>query len=200
MTTALNEGATLRDLLFGDSAGTAADNLTDTLHREQTLAPMIVAAPALGLAERELAEVIDGLLDKSLVDIVADGWKSYAVLKDAARRTRDAPGTKETVMMGTHKIEYSHRPQVDLQVNGIAMGTVQIVLQATCTLKAVRAVITGAQLTAIKSGTCTAAGTLSVAGVEVAKRERKLDLPGEVGLHRRITLIGAADAVSAPTQ
>jgi hypothetical protein len=193
MTAPLNETATLRDLLFGDAPGTPIDAVTESLHEHGTVRALTPGVPVAAV-EREVASAMDGLLSLNLVDLAAAGWKKYDALRDAAKRTRDAPNTEEVVALATHKIESTHHPSVELHVDGTSIGTIEMTLEITFTMAAVLAVVKQARLTAIRSGNCTVAGSLTVAGFEVAKKQRKFDLPGAVRLRHGIALLEADTA------
>jgi hypothetical protein len=189
MTTPLDETATLRDLLFGDEPGTPIDALTASLHEHGTVRARIPGLPGLAAVEREVANAIDGLLSLNLVDLAAAGWTKYDALRQAAKRTRDAPNTEEVVAMATHKIDSTYHPSVELYVDGESISTIEMTLQITFTMAGVLAVVKQARLTAIRSGSCTVAGSLTVAGIEAAKKQRKFDLPGAVRLRHGIALL-----------
>ena len=189
MTAPLNETATARDLLFGDVPGTPIDALTESLREHGTVRALTPGVPGLAAVEREVANAMDGLLSLNLVDLAAAGWKKYDALRHAAKRTRDAPKTEEVVALATHKIESTHHPSVELHVDGTSIGTIEMTLEITFTMAAVLAVVKQARLTAIKSGNCAVAGSLTVAGFEVAKKQRKFDLPGAVRLRHGIALL-----------
>ena len=191
MTAPLNETATLRDLLYGDAPGTPIHAVTESLREHGTVRALTPGVPGLAAVEREVANAMDGLLSLNLVDLAAAGWKKYDALRDAAKRTRDAPNTEEVVALATHKIESTHHPSVELYVDGKSIGTIEMTLEITFTMSAVLAVVKQARLTAIKSGNCTVAGSLTVAGFEVAKKQRKFDLPGAVRLRHGIALLEA---------
>jgi hypothetical protein len=189
MTTPLDDSATARDLLFGATPGTPAEALTQSLHEHGTVGARIRGLPGLADTERAVAEATDGLLSLSLVDLLTAGWKKYGALRQAAVRTRAAPHTEETVVMATHRIDSRHQPCVELYVNGTPLGAIEMALNITFTLAVVRAVVKQARLTAIKSGTCTVAGSLTIAGTEAAKTQRSLDLAGTVRLRHGIALL-----------
>lgn len=192
MTTPLNETATLRDLLFGDEPGTPTDALSESLREHGTLRALTPELPGLAAVEREVATAMDGLLSANLVDLAEAGWKKYDALIQAAKRTRSAPNTEEVVAMATHKIDSRHHPCVELHVDGESIGTIEMTLQITFTMAAVLAVVKQGRLTAIKSGSCTVAGSLTVAGIEAAKKQRRFDLPGAVRLRHGIALLETA--------
>jgi hypothetical protein len=191
MTTPLNENATLRDLFFDGSAAQPADALAQLLREHGTIAN--VFPPGLtDLARRELADATAGLMSVNLADVVAAGWKKYDALKQAARRTRDDPGTKEFVTLATHKIESNYQPNVDLFLDGESIATVKIELQLTLTIAGAIAVVTQGRLTEIQSGSCTASGSLTVQMVEIIKRQRKFDLYGALRLGHGVALLQPA--------
>jgi hypothetical protein len=192
MTTPLDETATLRDLLFGDVAGPPIDALTESLREHGTVRALTPGLPGLDAVEHEVANAMDSLLSLNLVDLAAAGWTKYDALRQAAKRTRDAPNAEEVVAMATHKIDSTHHPSVELYIDGKSIGTIEMALQITFTMAGVLAVVQQARLTAIKSGNCTVAGSLTVAGIEVAKKQRKFDLPGAVRLRHGIALLSAA--------
>jgi hypothetical protein len=190
MTRPLSESATVRDLLFEDVPDTSKDALTKALHKSGTVSALIPSFLAVSdVAERKVAEATDDQLSLNLVDLVVGGWKTYGALREAAERTHDAPGAEEFVAMVTHKIDSSHHPSVELYVDGESICTIEMTLRITFTMAGVLAVVKEAQLTAIKSGNCTVAASLTIAGVEVAKKQRKLDLPGVIRLRRGIALL-----------
>jgi hypothetical protein len=192
MTTPLHAGATLRDLFYGDIADGSAEALTRTLRDNGAVKPFLSVRSALSAAEGEVAGAIDGLLSLSLVDLLASGWKKYGVLRQAVKRTRAAPGTEETVVLATHHIDSTHRPSIDLWVDGTRTRSIDVTISATFTVDAVRAVVSQGRLTTIKTGTCTATGSLAVAGIDMIKKKRSLDLPGAVRLRGGISLLDTA--------
>jgi hypothetical protein len=194
MTTAvLDDTATVSDLLFGTEPGGPADALTGALHQHGTVRALIPGVPGLtGAIEREVAAATHGLLSLNLADVAAAGWKKYEALRQAALRTRDAPDTEETVALATHRIESSHHPDVEVFIDGRSIATIRIELAVTFSMAGVLAVVRQARLTAIKSGTCTVTGSLTMQQLVVTKRQRKFDLRGAVRLRHGVPLLGPA--------
>ena len=132
MTTAaaLTETATVRDLLFGGMRVEPTDAIAESLREHRTVETLVTGFPALtaeaGRAvEHEVATVTGDLLALNLLDLVVGGWNRYEALRDAARHTRDAPTTQEVVALVTHLIESSHRPSVELFIDGKSVGTIE---------------------------------------------------------------------------
>jgi hypothetical protein len=189
MTTPLDERATARGLLFGSTPGVPADRLTQSLHEHGIVAARLHGMPGLADVERAVAESTDGLLSISLVDLLTAGWTKFDALRQAALRTRAAPHTQETVVMATHTIQSSHKPSVELYVNGTSLGTVDMTLEIAFALAGVKAVVQQARIVAVTSGTCAVSGSLTIAGKQAAKAGRTLDLPGAVRFRHGIALL-----------
>ena len=154
---------------------------------------LIPGLPGLTAAvDREVAAATDGLLSLNLADVAAAGWKKYDALRQAARRTRDAPTTQEVVALATHNIQSSHHPTVELFIDGKSIATIEIELQIAFTMAGMLAVVRQARLTAIRSGTCTVTGSLAIQQTVITKRQRRFDLPGAVRLRHGVPLLEPA--------
>jgi hypothetical protein len=176
------------------------DALAESLHEHGTVKTLVTGFPGLTAAvEREVATQADGLLSLNLLDLVAAGWNRYAALREAARRTRDAPTTEEIVALATHRIESSHHPTVEVFIDGKSVGTIEVELTVATGMAGVLAVVRQARLTEIRSGNCTVTGTLAIERTVVAERQRKFDLPGAVRLHHGVALLESA-ASSTPVE
>lgn len=192
-TAALNEAATVRDLLFGGMALEPTDALAESLREHGTVKTLVTGFPGLtAVVEREVATAASGLLSMNLLDLAVAGWKRYEALTKAARRTRDAPTTEEIVALATHRIESSHHPTIELFIDGKSVGTIEVELSVAFDIAGVLAVVRQARLTAIRSGNCTATGTLAIEQTVVAQRQRRLDLPGAVHLHNGVASLEPA--------
>lgn len=190
--------ATVRDLLFGNTAQPSTGALEESLHDHGTVRALVPPMHAAE-AERQVANATDGLLSSNLADVAAEGWKKYAALSKAARSTRDTPSATEVVTLVTHRIESNHHPTVDVVLDGTPLATINIDLQLTFTMAGVNAVIQRGRLMEIRTGTCTAAGSLTVQQISVAKKERKFALPGAIRLPGGIPLLDLGSSTSAPT-
>ena len=192
-TAALDDIATVRDLLFGDVPDEPTDVLAKSLREHGTIRALIPGLPGLTAAvDREVAAATDGLLSLNLADVAAAGWKKYDALRQAARRTRDAPTTQEVVALATHNIQSSHHPTVELFIDGKSIATIEIELQIAFTMAGMLAVVRQARLTAIRSGTCTVTGSLAIQQTLITKRQRRFDLPGAVRLRHGVPLLEPA--------
>ncbi|WP_405003101.1 hypothetical protein OHV13_00800 [Kitasatospora purpeofusca] len=194
-TTTLTDPATARALLFGaDAPGSAVDALTESLHEQGTVGTLLHGVPRLtGAAgqavEREVAAALDHQLGRDLFGFAAAGWSRYAALTSAARRTRADPASEEVVALANHRITSANTPRVDLLVDGTPVGSVRMELTLVIELAGIVAVVRQARLVALRAGSCTVTGTLTVNQEEIVKRRRRYDLPGAVSLRNGIPLL-----------
>ncbi|MFI6983559.1 hypothetical protein ACIBSV_33780 [Embleya sp. NPDC050154] len=198
MTDAVPHPTSVRELLFGDDVEAATETLVDAA-REHEVAT-ILERGAQGLTdnasrtvEREVASVVNGFLSLDLLDLVAAGWAKHGAMVEAARRTRAAPDTEEVVALATHQVTSTHRPCVDLRVDGVRVGTLEIGLTVAFDVEGMLAVVRQAHLTSLRCGTCTTTGTLAMQERVVASRHCNLDLPGAMRFRSGIALLPARD-------
>lgn len=195
---ALTESVTVRDLLYGDASVQAARALADSLHQSGTVSNLVARFPgASPLVESELATQTDGLLSLSLLDLAVDGWKRFGELVEAARRTRNNAAARETVKLVTHQIEFSHPWTLEVFVNGKSAGTIEVELSISFDMDLVVLVVRQGRIAAIESGRCIITGALAIAGVEVAKRQGRFDLFGEISLGHGLVLAGPTAAAAS---
>jgi hypothetical protein len=131
----------------------------------------------------------------NLTDLVVAGWKRYEALREAARRTENAPPTtEEIVALATHRIEANYPVTIEMLVDARSVGTIDVKMNVGFDVAGVLAVVRQARLTAVRSGTCTVTGKLTIEGAVVAQGKRGLDLPGAVQLRRGLALLEPAAA------
>ncbi|MGW7053587.1 hypothetical protein [Streptomyces sp. NPDC054887] len=196
------EQMTVRALLFGEEGGSTVDALAGHLH-ERNVGETLSSGPrrmpgAAGRAvEREIATVVNGFLAMDLLDLLGAGWRKHAALTAAARRTHQTPYSEELVALTSHHITSTHRPCVDLIVDGVKAGTIDLAVTVDFDLSGVLAVVRAARLAALRSGECTVTGTLELQENTVANRYRSLDVPGAIRLRSGLPLLTPEQLASA---
>ncbi|MCX5215162.1 hypothetical protein OG689_38880 [Kitasatospora sp. NBC_00240] len=193
-TAILHDPGTVREFLFGDGPDIAADALTQALHEQEAVRELAggvhgLTAPVARIVEREVASVVEGFLALDVVDLAAGGWRRHAALREAARRTREVPGSEEVVALATHRITSSHQPQVDVLVDGTRVGTVDLDLRLVFDLEGLVVVVRDARLTAVRSGRCLVTGRLAAHRILLAQRQGQVNLPGAVHLRHGLRLL-----------
>jgi len=144
----------------------------------------------------QLASVAHGLLDLDLGDLVVGGWRKYADLTAAAKRTIATPDSTEVVEVATHSITSTHRPFVEVLVDDVHVATVRFELGVKFVVKGLVATVQHGHLVALTGG-CDVTATLAAEGRQLAKREAHLPLPLVVGLGDGIPLLRGAESPPA---
>jgi hypothetical protein len=186
----LTDTATIRDIIFDGVHGEPVDALAKSLREQGALGRTGVSAALRGAVVKQLAREVSDLLGMDLGDLAIAGWNRYERLRDAARRTHDAPTRTEFVEMVKHQITSSHRPSIEVLIDGRPGPTIHLGVDAIFEMQAVVAVVKNGELTAIDSGKCTVTATLTVEGAVIAKKQRQFDLPGAIRLRDGVPLLG----------
>jgi hypothetical protein len=142
-----------------------------------------------GAVGSQIASAAHGLMDLDLDNILIGGWRKYADMMAAAKRTITEPGSREIVELATHSITFRHEPYVKVLVNDALVATVHFEMSLKFTVKGLVAAIRDGQLVSLHSGDCDVAGTLSAEGRQLAKREAHVQLPVLVRLGDGIPLV-----------
>jgi len=140
-------------------------------------------------ALREARAAITGLLNVSLIGVLASAWRTHEDLTSAARRTLAVPGTTELVPLAEHQITSVMHPYVTVFVDGDQVTTIHLDLSLLFDVQAVLAGIRDGYLVALHSGHCEVTATLAIEKTEVASRRVSFMLPGVVPLNPGVRLL-----------
>jgi hypothetical protein len=153
---------------------------------------------AVAAVNKEIASAAAGVLDLNLGSLLVSGWRKYSDLVQAAQRTVAAPDSQEIVVLASHRVTSSHRPHVDLFIDDVKVMTLRFELKVVFDLNGLVAVVRLGELTTLRSGECIVTATLSLEGVQLAQRQRRVDLAVVVPLDPTVPLVGkmADDATS----
>jgi hypothetical protein len=195
-------GLTVRTFLLGSGAE------DDTTKIQQLLSEHDVVSRCGGdltrltrqgreAAEEQLASVTAGLLDLDLGDLLIYGWRTRERLVKAARQTRQIPGRREVVQLGTHRITSTHNPTIELLIDGVEVHTFRFQLTVIFDIEVAALIIRDGLLAALKAGdsvvTCTLTLELPGGDVELLNRQRKIDLHLVISIGHGIPLLPADD-------
>lgn len=186
----------LRSLLFGDLSGDeSAAVLTGRMNEDNVRQLLRDASPALVASTRgEVGNATNAILSIDAFDAIAVGWRKHRLLTEAAERTAKAPGSREVVELASHRITANYEPRVDVYVDGVKAGQIDLTLELSANAIGVCAVVTAGRLVALRSGHIDLAANLRGQGIELAKGERRIDIGAEVSLGNGISLTrGTAD-------
>jgi len=149
--------------------------------------------PTRDVAAREVTTATAELLDINLVDVLLRGWREYADLTSAARRTLAAPDTSELVSLTSHRVRMSQQPSVAVLVDGRQVADLRLGLSLVFEVKAVLARVRAGQLVAVVSGNCDVTATLAIDDVDIVSKQAQFELPGEAALTKPLRLLPARD-------
>jgi hypothetical protein len=197
MTTVPTNPDTALTLLFGPG-DRATDMVTHTIltagtggELDRTLKRL--PPPMRDAAAREVTTATAELLDINLVDVLLRGWREYADLTSAARRTLAAPGTTELVSLASHRVSMSQQPSVAVLVDGRQVANLRLGLSLAFEVKAVLARVRAGRLVAVVSGSCDVTATLAIDDIDIVSRRAQLELPGQAALTKPLRLLPARD-------
>jgi hypothetical protein len=173
----------------------------DALHRNGLARKKLPVVPAVfAIAENRVAEVLAAQLAVGVGEGLVEGLSTVGALAGAARRTRDAPGLPEDVVLAEYSISKPYEPTVDVLVDGQVVATLTFDVRLALTVRAAEAVVDAGRLTALKIGALVAGATLSLQGWELAAPQARLFDGVVVPLGRGVPLTASAwpAAVSPP--
>ena len=174
---------TMRWLLLGEpGAEGGPDPLAELLAQDHVLDSAdkgltSVSGAMHRVVGREIAKVVDGVLELDVVDVLVGGWRRHRILKEAARRTLTATDAEEIIDLATHRITLKHEPHVDVMLDGAPVARVAFALEVTADVKGFVATVERGRLVAFDAGRCLVRGKLSAEGVKLVERELDMALP-----------------------
>ena len=185
----------LADVLFPN--GDPAAEVQRLLEQRSALEPIgdaLKGVPAhlVGGATGEIGRVAAGLLHVDIVDVLASGWKKYDALAAAARATLETPGEEQIVDLVTHRISSTYRPRIDLVVDEMPVGSIDLEIEVTVVLHAVMGIVADGRLTSLRSGRADLEAALSFEGIPITSARREIDLTVDIDLGSGVELAGAA--------
>ena len=180
--------STLNDV-FADRRALAREEVQAQLGREPSLAAASQSLgdagaqwPGTALAERALAQ-LDALLDVDLSSILAGAWNRARDIRDYGERSRADPEKDFLLTLSEHSIRSTHKPWVDIVVNGARDGRITFDVDVGLKLKGFQLLIRNGRIRAVTTGPCEASGKVSLDGcVLLEEKSRPVSLPGRIDL------------------
>jgi hypothetical protein len=177
--TADDQPRTAADLLFGhdrDSGQALARALDGNgVLRSLDAALRLLSQAGRQTADTQVAAAAHGLVDLDLGDMMAAGWRKQGELADAVERTAANPGNREVVVLATQRITSTHRPFIDVIVDGARMATINFQLDVEFLVKALVATVQGGQVVGLSSGSGKVTATLAAEGIQLATQSARFD-------------------------
>ncbi|MGI5127134.1 hypothetical protein ACQEVB_10020 [Pseudonocardia sp. CA-107938] len=176
--------------------GPTGDALRDRGFARRALPGLVAAVGAI--AEARIAEVLQQQLSIGVGDALVAGLSTAGALAQAARRTRDAPGPPEDVVLAERSFPRTYEPVVDVLVDGQVVATLEFTVELALTVRAAEAVVDAGRLTALKIGALVAGATLSLQGWVLATPQARVFDGVVVPLGTGVPLTSSATPSPAP--
>jgi hypothetical protein len=201
MSTTTTTLPTVRTMLFpGAESVTQVERQLEERSALESAVQWLDGVPSglVEVAAEKVGAVLVGLLDIEAFDLLAAGWQKHEALMTAAHQTAESPGEQQIVELATHRITSTHRPKIDVEVNDVRVGSIDVEIDVTFVLHAVRAVVASGRLVALRSGLVDLEASLSCGGLPIASERRQVNLALEVALGSAIPLIEYVVLPEAP--
>jgi hypothetical protein len=180
-----------------DALGPIENALRDGGVARRELSRTGVVAAVYPIVESRVSEVLRAELAVDLGEVVVSAWTRYRALVDAGRRTRDAPGAPEDVVLAEHTVTSDHHPTVDVLVDGQVVASLTFDVEVSLTVRAAVAVVQAGRLTAVRAGDVEVAATLGLHGAELCRRSAQVLVGHLVRLGSGAPLVTAASGTGA---
>ena len=138
------------------------------------------------VARRALIEEIEAklrmVMSETLVDLIVGGWRTYAAVMQAIRKSRGQPGVDQIVPLRNHTIKAARQNSLDIEVDNFRVMTLSSQLLVSVQLYDAVAVVRDGQLVAVRSGQAKADGTVTFEGVKIGRKTLTFPLTAELAL------------------
>ena len=128
-----------------------------------------------------LLDPIGELLDVSLGDIIVRAWTENKLFEKFLDPEKYNPQESILISLKKHKVSSSHKPYIDVSLNGKKIDTIDFQIDLTLTLEGVVLKIRDGRVCEIQSGTMKGSGTVKCEGLVLLKRDTgSINLPGAI--------------------
>ena len=148
----------------------------------------ILSPALLTAAVSVLTEMASRLTRTDLGDVLADGWRQYARLRQAAHASLADPDSPTFVETSQHTISWRTSPRIQLVVDGVPTWHFTLTIRCTLDLNALLAKVENAAITALLAGRCRGTATLFVNERQILERSVDVDVFEQLPLRRPIRL------------
>jgi hypothetical protein len=138
------------------------------------------------VARRALVEEIESklrmVMSETVVDLIVGGWRAYGAVRQAIDKSLSQPGIDQIVPLRNHTITASRQHSLDVEVDSFQVMTLCVELAIRVQLYDAVAVVRDGHILAVRSGQARADGTVTLAGVQVARRTLTCPFTAELAL------------------
>jgi hypothetical protein len=147
---------------------------------------------AAGFAEGvrdSLADSLKALLNIPLGDVIGAAWGKARELLEYRDKTKHPPEEIAIVPLSQRTIESTHKPYVDILINGTPKGRIDFEVRIALTIESATVKIQNGRIWEIRTGKCKAEGSLKCGPALLAEKKlRPIALPGTVKFAEGLTI------------
>jgi hypothetical protein len=138
----------------------------------------------IGLAAKNAKE----LMDVRVETILVSAWAKYFSLRKYLDKEKYPANSTVTVSIGEHVVKSEHHPYLQVLM-GRFESRINFGITVALTLKGVNLVIRDGRIRAIKTGECSAKGTVTCENVPIVeKKSQPVSLPGTIEFENGIPI------------
>jgi len=132
------------------------------------------AGQVIALLHKELS-------DLSIPSLLVGGWARYEKFQEFCNEEKHPAREVTVIPLFKHTITSTHRPAVELRIDGVPAGQVNFEVELSLTIESVSVVISNKRFMAAKTGAVEAEGTVKCEGTVILEQKLgRFDLPGEL--------------------
>jgi hypothetical protein len=177
-----------------DALGPIEDSLRNGDVAGRELSGRVGVAAVYPIVEARVAEVLCAELAVDLGGLLVSAWSRYRALVEAGRRTRDAPGAPEDVVLAEHSVPADLHPSVEVLIDGQVVASWTFDVVVALNVRAAVAVVEAGRLTAVRAGEVEVEVTLGLHGVQLSRGAAQVSAGHLVRLGPGVPLVAAAPA------
>lgn len=125
-------------------------------------------------------EALQKLLHVPLADVLVGGWKKYGEIMQYADTARFPPERRAEVSLWDHTIRSTHKPALDVRLDGTTVATLQLEVVLSLALTSGVLSIQNARIQAIRLGDLEAKGEIKLFDGAIVREfaAKKIAVPG----------------------
>ncbi|MBS1788373.1 MAG: hypothetical protein JST85_11665 [Acidobacteria bacterium] len=175
------------------------------IEQEQKTQNLLAAATAGGsLTTRdlsgEIAKAVKDTLKFNFLGVLAVTWSRALELRKYTDRSKYKPEDINFVELVKHTVKSSHKPKIELLINGVSLGAVEFDVTLEFPVKGAILKVQDARIKELRALSCKGSCKIKYGEFELLKREsQEFYLPGSVDFGEGFLIPGASRA-DAPTE
>ena len=133
------------------------------------------------MSARQLQGPISQLLGESLLDIIVRAWNENHLFEKFLDPDQYDPDESVLISLKKHSLTSSHRPHVDVSLNGKVLGRIDFAIELALTLEGVILELRAGKLRELRVGKLQGSGTLKCEDLVLVRRDTgPVDFPGTI--------------------